>query len=239
MSGAAAVFRLVLPAPDEAAADALFARFPDGVLEDAAFSLYRPLARMPHVDGAAPQPVPDDWPTAYHAWVPRVIAGRVAVRPPWVAGEPDDLVIDPGTAFGAGTHPTTQLCLELLSELEPGGALCDWGAGTGVLAVAAARLGWAPVTAVDVDATDLAAANAARNAVDVSVVRRDLTREPAPWAPVVVANLPALATLAIERPPRLLVASGMLADAPSPPLPGMRISDRRERDGWAAVVMRG
>ena len=78
-------------------------------------------------------------------------------------------MIDPGALFGAGAHPTTQLCLELLLDAEPGGALCDWGAGTGVLAVAAARLGWAPVTAVEVmpDGLEAIRANAAANGVEV------------------------------------------------------------------------
>ena len=55
-----------------------------------------------------------------------------------------DLVIDPGRAFGTGAHPTTRLCLELLLELEPRGSLCDLGCGSGVLSIAAARLGFAP-----------------------------------------------------------------------------------------------
>ena len=79
---------------------------------------------------------------------------RVAL-PPWAepSRDPDviDLAIASGYAFGTGMHPTTRLCLELLLTLEPGGALCDWGAGTGVLAMAAARLGWDPVTAIELD----------------------------------------------------------------------------------------
>jgi ribosomal protein L11 methyltransferase len=55
------------------------------------------------------EPVADGWETAWHAHLTRVTAGALAVRPPWVAGEPDDLVIDPGTAFGAGTHATTRI----------------------------------------------------------------------------------------------------------------------------------
>ena len=68
-----------------------------------------------------------------------------------------DLVIDPGQAFGTGAHHTTRLCLELLLELDPGGALADWGSGSGVLAIAAARLGYAPVLAVDVEPASLEA----------------------------------------------------------------------------------
>ena len=95
-------------------------------------------------------------------------------------------MIDPGVYFGAGTHPTTQLCLELLQEIKPRGPLCDWGAGTGVLAIAAARLGWEPVTAVEVDAGALEtiSVNAASNRVAVTTRWIDLTATPAPWTPV-------------------------------------------------------
>ena len=61
-----------------------------------------------------------------------------------------DVVVDPGRAFGTGAHATTRLCLELLVELadagEAGGPLADWGTGSGVLAIAAAKLGWGPIT---------------------------------------------------------------------------------------------
>jgi ribosomal protein L11 methyltransferase len=150
-----------------------------------------------------------------------------------------ELVIDPGDTFGLGGHPTTRLCLELLLEREPAGALCDWGTGSGVLAVAAARLGWGPVLAVDDDAAAVAAArmNARANGVDVDVRRLDLVAAPdppsdptavddaahdlapadhAPWAPAVCANLPfdlhqRLAAGPLPRPPHLLIASGILA----------------------------
>ena len=95
--------------------------------------------------------MPDGWERRWHEYLRPVRVGELVVRPPWIEGDPGDLVIDPGVFFGAGTHPTTRLCLELLLDEQPGGALCDWGAGTGVLAIAAARLGWEPVTAVELD----------------------------------------------------------------------------------------
>ena len=81
-----------------------------------------------------------------------------------------DLVIDPGRAFGTGAHPTTRLCLELLLELADDGArgsLCDLGCGSGVLSIAAARLGFGPVTALDSDrlAVEATTANARDNGV--------------------------------------------------------------------------
>ena len=79
-----------------------------------------------------------------------------------------EIVIDPGQAFGTGAHPTTRLCLELLLELRPrGGSLADLGCGSGVLAIAAAKLGFAPVTAFDTEraAVEATQENARENGV--------------------------------------------------------------------------
>jgi ribosomal protein L11 methyltransferase len=220
---------------------------------DVEFSLYAPAGELPDVDAiralagdavvdVVAEPVPDGWERRWHEFLRPVRVGSLVVRPPWVEGGADDLVIDPGVCFGAGTHPTTRLCLSLLQELEPGGALCDWGAGTGVLAIAAARLGWAPVTAVEVDPAAIAAIerNAAHNGVAVTAVRGDLT-ERAPWAPIVVANLPrpALLGVTIERRPERLIASGMLAGEVDEVVAalGMREVRRICEGDWAAVVL--
>ena len=88
-----------------------------------------------------------------------------------------DLVVDPGQAFGTGSHPTTRLSLELLLELEPRGSLADLGCGSGVLAIAAAKLGFGPVTAIDHEPAALEATrdNAAANGVVLDrIERRDL-----------------------------------------------------------------
>jgi ribosomal protein L11 methyltransferase len=172
------------------------------------------------------------------------------VRPPWIEGDRGDLVIDPGVYFGAGTHATTRICLELLLGERPGGAICDWGAGTGVLAIAAAGLGWGPVTAVEVEpgAVELIRANAARNGVAVEAQVGDL-REGAPWAPTVLANLPRPILLEIAArlgrlahhlaPETRIIASGMLAAETGEVVAafGMRERRRLERDGWAGVVL--
>jgi ribosomal protein L11 methyltransferase len=199
--------------------------------------------------------VADDWHERWKQWHHSVdvVAGtrRVRIRPPWepAAGDGIDLVIDPGQAFGTGGHHTTRLCLELLLGLEPGGSLADWGCGTGVLALAAARLGWSPVHAVDFDpaALDATRANAQANGVpSITVGHADLAAEPAPLADTVVANLirPLLLQVA-ERlpaaPPRLLV-SGLLREegdeiaaafAPH----GLREAARRESGEWAALLL--
>src|SRR6185312_11502631 len=108
---------------------------------------------------------------------PLVLGSRLAVRPPWEAplGADVELVIDPAQAFGTGSHATTRLCLELLIALADGsperGPVVDVGCGSGVLAIAAARLGWEPVIAVDYDplSVDATRHNAAVNGVTLDV----------------------------------------------------------------------
>ena len=107
--------------------------------------------------------VADDWRERWRSYHrPAVVRERLTVRPPWEppGTTPLDVVIDPGQAFGTGAHATTRLCLELLLEVGPPGSLLDLGCGSGVLAIAAARLGFAPVVAVDNDPAAVAAANA-------------------------------------------------------------------------------
>lgn len=218
------------------------------------YSLYAPAGELPPRGEIAAlvgdalldvvsEPVPAGWERRWHDFLKPVRVGEIVVRPPWIAGADDDLVIDPGVYFGAGTHPTTQLCLELLQEIEPRGALCDWGAGTGVLAIAAARLGWEPVTAVEIDAGALEtiSVNAAVNRVAVTTRWINLTATPAPWTPVAIANLPrtVLVEVLIERPPELLIASGVLAREAGEVARafGLREQERRTHGDWAAVVL--
>jgi ribosomal protein L11 methyltransferase len=183
------------------------------------------------------EPVAAGWERRWHEFLRPVRAGGLVVRPAWLEGARDDLVIDPGVFFGAGTHPTTRLCLQLLQSLEPGGSLCDWGAGTGVLAVAAARLGWAPVTAVEIDAAaaPVIEANAARNGVSVTAVTGD--RPVA--ARTVVANLPRPALLSAPIEAEWVIASGMLASELDDVVAalGRREAERRVEGEWAAVVL--
>ncbi|HEV2814471.1 MAG TPA: 50S ribosomal protein L11 methyltransferase, partial [Solirubrobacteraceae bacterium] len=112
--------------------------------------------------------VADDWPERWRAFHKPVEVGPLRVRPPWAEARDGDIVIDPGQAFGTGGHETTRLCLELLLEVQPTGPLVDLGCGSGVLAIAAARLGWSPVLALDFDPLAVAATqtNARANGVD-------------------------------------------------------------------------
>src|SRR3954464_3084793 len=103
--------------------------------------------------------VAEDWAERWKRFhVPLLLGGRLYVRPPWeqpaVRPGVQEVVIDPGQAFGTGTHPTTRMCLELMLELDAssssdGGSFADLGCGSGVLAIAAAKLGFSPVSAFD------------------------------------------------------------------------------------------
>ena len=173
--------------------------------------------------------VPDDWAekwTDFHK--PVLIGERVRVRPSWEAAAEDgtiDIVVDPGQAFGTGAHPTTRLCLELMldlaSEGRATGPAADWGTGSGVLAIAAAKLGWSPITGCDHEVAALEAArdNAEANGVEIELVRLNLRQEAPPPAPTAIANLtsPVLVDIAprldagTSEAPVTLVCSGMLA----------------------------
>jgi ribosomal protein L11 methyltransferase len=208
--------------------------------------------------------VPDDWAERWKRFHrPVLIGGRLYVRPPWeepaVRPGVTEIVIDPGQAFGTGTHPTTALCLELLLELKPGGSFADLGCGSGVLAIAAAKLGFGPVTAVDAErqAVEATRANALANGVALGpasdrripsierVERGDLRNAPAPKADVVAANLmrPLLlrvAELWEGEPPGTLVVSGLLdheadevAGAFAPLVERRRLSSL----GWTALLL--
>lgn len=204
--------------------------------------------------------LPDDWSERWKQFhQPLVLGERLAVRPPWEQpiGTDVELVIDPAQAFGTGAHATTRLCLELLlSHADASarrGPLLDLGCGSGVLAIAAAKLGFAPVSAVDFDplSVEATAANAAVNNVVLDVARCDLRNDPVPAAPTVLANLlrpllldyaRVLATADGPEPPHTLIASGLLtheADeiAAAFAAHGLREQDRRERGEWAALLL--
>ena len=196
--------------------------------------------------GTITEPVPEDWERRYLAHLRAVRAGALTIRPPWLNGDEGDILIDPGTTFGAGTHESTRLSLELLQRLEPGGPFCDWGAGSGVLAIAAARLGFAPVVALELEpeAAAVIRANARANGVEVQARTLDLLREEPPWSPTVAANLtPALhrdVSARMSRPPERLIAAGVLArhaDGVAPLYAPLREVDRAVEGAWAAVML--
>ena len=203
----------------------------------------------------------DAWRDALRDFHQPVVAGRVRVRPPWVAPVPGmhDVVIDPGMAFGTGQHPTTRTALELLQRIPVRAPVLDAGCGSGILAIAARRLGFAPVVAIDFDPDSVAAtARAARaNMVDAITVHRAVIGEdPLPIAPVLLANitLEVLSVLAAAiagssrgtggTGPTTAVAHAVLsglrehevdaAVAAFAPL-GLAEAERLPEDGWASV----
>jgi ribosomal protein L11 methyltransferase len=203
--------------------------------------------------------VPEDWADRWADFHrPIEVAGRIGVRPSW--WEPKDglidVVVDPGRAFGTGGHPTTRLSLALLIELEEAGEakgpIADWGTGSGVLAIAAAKLGWGPVTGCDREEASLeaAAANADGNGVELALERVDVRETAPPVAPTVVANLTAnllrdcAAHLGSDgRAPRTLICSGMLeseidAVAGSFAAVGFEEARRLTEHEWGALLLR-
>jgi ribosomal protein L11 methyltransferase len=196
------------------------------------------------------EPVADDWSERWKRFHEPVLVGdRVFVRPPWVSPRPGalDLVVDPGQAFGTGAHATTRLSLELLLQLKPEGSFADLGCGSGVLAIAAARLGFAPVTAVDNEAAALEAtrANATANGLALDRVERmDLRTERAPTAETVAANLTRPLLLRVgemmDEPPRRLILSGLLDEEADEVRAAFgRLTERRRlsAQGWSALLL--
>jgi len=188
--------------------------------------------------GARGEDIAADWRDRWRQFHRPLRIGPLWIGPPW--HEPPAgataVVIDPGRAFGTGAHPTTQLCIELLLDQEPA-SVVDLGCGSGVLAIAAAKLGFHPVIALDEDSSAIRAteANAAANNVAVEARRADVLAGDLPETNLAIANITRAVVFALA--PRLrssrLVSSGYLpTDSPtSPPLRRVR---RLTRDGWAA-----
>ena len=247
---------------------------PGGIEEDRGgdwveYAIYGPpgeIPALPDLEAAAGDglveitstEIPDDWADRWRDFHrPVVIGDRLVVRPSWEHGEPIDadvdVVIDPGQAFGTGAHATTSLCLELLLGLaaagEAHGRLADLGTGSGVLAIAAAKLGWSPVSGYDSEpaAIEAAAANARANGVEIALERLNLRDQRVPAAPTVVANLTApLLRMVADRlvePPPTMVCSGLLRSevgevSAALGARGLRVTDRRAQGDWRALLAR-
>lgn len=188
--------------------------------------------------GASVLEVEDGWERRWRDFHRPARVGPLWIGPPWeeAPGDAIPVVIDPGRAFGTGAHATTRLCLAFLDEL-PRSSLLDVGCGSGVIAVAAAKLGFQPVWAVDIDGTAVEATerNAAENGVELETWRADARDGSLPQAGVTVANiaLQTVETVGRAHESGMLLTSGYRAqDHPS--LSSHRHVARREADGWAA-----
>ena len=183
--------------------------------------------------------VAEGWEDAWRAFHRPVTVGGLWLGPPWE--EPPDasraVVIDPGRAFGTGAHPTTRLCVELLARGATRGSLLDVGCGSGVVAIAASRLGFAPVRAVDVDpvAVEVTRANARANGVAVEAAVVDALGDALPPADVAVANvlLRPVEVILARLDAREAITSGYLAGK-RPGHPRWSRVETLELDGWAA-----
>lgn len=215
----------------------------------------------PDLDAAQLEPVEiadDDWARRTQADLPAIRVGRIVVAPPWDLPAPGTaggivVEIEPSRGFGTGHHQSTRLCLVLLQNRELSNRrVIDVGTGSGVLAIAAAKLGAAAVSAIDVDpdAIDNARENAVRNGVAAIVEAhvQDLTESPLAPADIVTANLtgsllarhaPQLG--ALVRPGGALIAAGFTVDE-KPMVEeafsgAFQVSQTAEEDHWWAVVL--
>jgi ribosomal protein L11 methyltransferase len=210
--------------------------------------------------GGALEELPDqDWGEKWKEGLAPLAIGRVFVRPSWIAAETPpgmvEVTLDPGMAFGTGTHPTTSLCLAAMSErlaARPDASVLDVGTGSGLLAIAARKLGAPQVVGNDNDpiAIRVALENAALNGVRVDFDLRDVPEQPGPFD-LILANIlantlcelaPAIA--AQLAPGGVVLLSGILTPqemevraayvaAGLRPFPG---GDRRDGE-WSLLVM--
>jgi ribosomal protein L11 methyltransferase len=238
------VRRYLLRVPADQAEPALarmLELFPDGVVEEREGDLVvvSGYAEHPPAADLESEQVQDGWAERWREHHRAARVGRLWIGPPWLDAEPDPVVIDPGHAFGTGAHGSTRAALELLQRTQPGPAL-DLGCGSGVLSIAALRLGFGPIRAFDIDplAVDAASVNAARNGVEFEVALADVLADPLPAAPLWIANLQLdLLERLLRRPdvPPLVLGSGMVQGQT---LAGLgAVLDTAAADGWVAELV--
>ncbi len=204
----------------------------------------------------------EDWRDSWKQHFTLLRVGKnLVIKPSWIEYEqqPGDVVIDldPGLAFGTGYHPTTYSCLEALEELiRPGHSLLDVGTGSGILTIAAAKLGAAHITAVDIDGHAVRAArkNFRRTGISDRVsagsgsIPNSVTRGRS--YDVAVANISArgirLVSPAIPdllAPNGVFIASGVIVDQHDEAVSavsnaGLQVDEIRQRDDWLTILCR-
>ena len=202
-----------------------------------------------------------DWAEAWKAnYKPIRLGRKLIIRPEWVEMEtaPDEVVIslDPGMAFGTGTHPTTQLCLETLEDVvQPGVQVLDLGCGSGILSIAAAKLGAGHVLGLDIDSIAVTAAqqNSARNGLSDKITVQegslDMAVDSAQRFDLVVANILAWIIILmcenhlgeVVRPGGIGVFSGIIAEQAGDVETalrrvGLQPYARRQQGDWVAIL---
>jgi ribosomal protein L11 methyltransferase len=233
------------------------AHFATAAARDAAATAVRTLPELGGMQLESAEVEDDDWARRTQADLPAIKIGRVIVAPPWdcATAERGDIVveIEPSRGFGTGHHESTRLCIVLLQSRDLAGkTIIDVGTGSGVLAITAARLGAAFVSAidVDVDAIENARENIERNGVSgvVEAHVRDMVDSTTPPADVVTANLTgtllarhARELMRLVRPFGSLIVAGFTEDerdmVTEAFLPGFHVSELAEEAGWCAFVL--
>ncbi len=197
-----------------------------------------------------------DWSEAWKQFFkPTAIGRSLLVRPSWEEpvelGGRTEIVLDPGQAFGTGDHPTTRLCLQLLEDADlPGKAVADIGCGSGILSIAAMKLGASSVDAVDTDPVSIEATreNAVRNGVEVSAF---VGAGFDPLVPgrydVVVSNIISAAVIGLAREASVRTGVWIVSGIIEPNLPdvleavsgvGFRVDQKLQEGDWVAAVLR-
>lgn len=213
----------------------------------------------PTFQSVAEQDWAETWKAHYH---PIAIGRRLLILPAWLPSPEAGrlpIVLDPGMAFGTGTHPSTQLCLAAIEDhLRPGDEVVDLGCGSGILSIGAARLGAARIRALDIDplAVRITSQNAERNGVSSAIQASagslpDVLEACAPSADLLVANIlaPVLEAMAAQglaravRPGGIVILAGILAEQAEAVLQaclenGLERLEERGAGEWVALVMR-
>jgi ribosomal protein L11 methyltransferase len=210
--------------------------------ETLTLSLYVAESAIASIEAVFPvlavDPVEPGWEDAWRAFHKPARVGGLWIGPPWEQPGAGELavVIDPGRAFGTGAHPTTRACIELLARSERS-PLLDIGCGSGVLAIAAARLGFGPIQAVDNDpvAVETTIVNAAANGVGIDVSLLDGEVDALPVMATTVANvlLAPVEHILARLASGVVITSGYL-DTDHPRARGWHSADRVTLEGWAA-----
>lgn len=202
----------------------------------------------------------EDWANNWKAYFhPEKIGERIVVKPSWEEYTPNDdeivIELDPGMAFGTGTHATTSMCVNYLEEyVQPGMQVFDVGTGSGILAIASAKLGAAHVQAADYDsvAVKVAKENIAENHEEekISIFQSDLLKNMTGKADLIIANI--IADIIIRmfndvdaylNENGAILTSGIIADRIKDVIEaaekaGFAVDKMSEKAGWAAIVFR-